>query len=92
LELYAVFNRNVPQNKLQNCSSISNFMEHTGIDMSNRIFTSRKDSPTAPEFPFAKDVDPTGLLKRLGGDQLFHGEDNVVSYWERIAERGGGSK
>ena len=67
-------------------------MEHVGIEMSNRYFTPRKDSPTAPEFPFGKDVDPAGLLMKLGRDQLFHSEDNVVSYWERIAERGGGSK
>lgn len=83
--LFAIFARNVPQGKLQLWSP----QEHDGVkalDLSNRIFTSRRDDPTGKAIAMGPLIDPGEKLLSLAGDSLFYGEENVVAYGRRVLE------
>jgi len=55
--------------------------------MSNRYFTPRRQETLgAPEVPFSSDIDPHGFLQQATGNALFHGEENVVHYYEGVLD------
>ena len=67
--------------------------EHgTHIDLCNRIFTSRQEGNGNDAVPLPAEVDPTGFLAKLGGDNYYYGEENQVSYLERRHNRMTGKK
>ena len=67
----------------------SPYQQHKGVTAACRYFTSRKDSPEGVDVAFLEGVDPKGALFGLKGSNLFHGEDNVVDYFEqRVAVDG----
>ncbi|KAM6491802.1 hypothetical protein JOM56_012661 [Amanita muscaria] len=89
INIYAMFNRFVPADKLQANTSVDVYGEHSTINCSNRYFSSRKDHPSSKHIPFSKNVDPKGILTRAVGSVYFQTEDNVVSYYERSQESNG---
>jgi hypothetical protein len=91
-KLYALFSRNIPQNKLQPSSIVTNFEEHASMDIFNRYFTPRKEGAQDTEMRFNNDVDPKGILAKLSGTSFYHGEDNVVRYFERMIEHNGDNR
>ncbi|KAM6491852.1 hypothetical protein JOM56_012711, partial [Amanita muscaria] len=78
INIYAMFNRFVPADKLQANTSVDVYGEHSAINCSNRYFSSRKDHPSSKHIPFSKNVDPKGILTRAVGSVYFQTEDNVV--------------
>ncbi len=82
LDIYALFSRSVPREKLQQCSFIDRYGTYSGIEMSNRYFSPKKDFPTSKSVPFSSDIDPKGILTRAAGTNFIHAEQNVVSYYE----------
>ena len=38
----------------------------------------------------AQEIDPNGILRRVGNNALIHTEDNVVQYYKRVTEDGKG--
>ncbi|KAF8336027.1 hypothetical protein F5887DRAFT_891718, partial [Amanita rubescens] len=82
-EVHALFDRHIPENKLGECTIIDKCDEHLGIHLTNRYFTSRRESPTEPHIPFASDVDPMGFLANLVGGTYFQSEQNTVKYYNR---------
>ena len=58
----------------------SAYNTYTAVDISNRYFTYRNDDPYAQPVPLGPAVDPLGVLGALADHDLFHGEDNTVSY------------
>ncbi|KAF8336134.1 hypothetical protein F5887DRAFT_920926 [Amanita rubescens] len=88
-DIYALFCRSVPREKLQPCSFIDHYGKYTGIEMSNRYFSPRKDFPTSKTIPFNSDTDPKGILTRAAGTTFIHTDHNVVTYYERSAASNG---
>lgn len=86
-KLFAIFARNIQQGKIQMWGP----QEHEGavaLDLSNRIFTSRRDNPTGKAITMGAHIDPNGLLLNLAGHNMFYGEENVVEYAQRVLEEG----
>jgi hypothetical protein len=50
---------------------------------SNRLFTLKRDAPTEQSTDFQPGVDPLGELERVKSEDVFHGTENVVSYFKR---------
>ena len=88
-EVHALFDRHIPENKLGECTIIDKCDEHLGIHLTNRYFTSRRESPTEPHIPFASDVDPMGYLANLVGGTYFQSEQNIVKHYNRSVGKGG---
>jgi len=83
--VHELFGRFIGKNSLQPLSCVSGFGEYVSIDMSNRYFTPRRDETLgATEIPFTPDVDPHGFLGKAAGSGLFHSDENVVHYYERV--------
>ncbi|KIL58014.1 hypothetical protein M378DRAFT_87111 [Amanita muscaria Koide BX008] len=83
--IYVLFSRFVPADKLQACAIMGKYGEHVSMDASNRYFTTRKDNPMEKHIPFDSDVDPNGILERAaGGSAYIHSEHNIVRYYERV--------
>jgi hypothetical protein len=91
-KLYALFSRYIEQDKLQQGMIISDYQGHASVDISNRYFTPRIEGVQETEISFSAEIDPTGILKKLAGTDLYHGEDNNVHYFERIIGQNGGSR
>lgn len=66
----------------------SSFGAHIAIDASNQYFTRRSDAMDTEELEFGLHVDPLGVMKREGGPELTHVEENVVEYYQRISQEG----
>jgi hypothetical protein len=86
------FDRHIPENKLDECMIIDKCGDHLGIHLTNRYFTSRHESPNGSHIPFTSFVDPSGYLANLVGGSYFHGEQNVVKYYNRAIVKGGAIK
>jgi hypothetical protein len=82
--IYVLFSRFVPADKLQTCAIMGQYGEYASMDTSNRYFTARKDSPTEQHVPFSSEVDPNGILERAVGSVYIHSEHNIVRYYERV--------
>lgn len=65
------------------------YTSYQSIDLGNRYFTSRRDDPHGSPISFARGVDPYGRLAAMGGNNLFHGEDNNVCYFKKVPEKTG---
>ncbi|KAK0462185.1 hypothetical protein IW261DRAFT_1628710 [Armillaria novae-zelandiae] len=50
--------------------------------LSNRYFRTVKEGAQHEAVPFSNDVDPVGILQRLGKTDMVHTEDNVVQYFK----------
>ena len=90
-EVHALFDRHIPENKLDECTIFDKCDDYIGIHLTNRYFTSRRELATEPHVPFASDVDPMGYLANLvgGGGMYFHSEQNSVKYYNRSVGKGG---
>ncbi|KAK0479775.1 hypothetical protein IW261DRAFT_1336601 [Armillaria novae-zelandiae] len=60
-------------------STYRGFPEFT---LSNRYFRTVKEGAQHEAVPFSNDVDPVGILQRLGKTDMVHTEDNVVQYFK----------
>ncbi|KAF8694149.1 hypothetical protein AX14_002155 [Amanita brunnescens Koide BX004] len=89
LDVQAFFEHYIPANKLDECTIIEKCDTALGIHVSNRHFTPRQEAPAEEAIPFSAEVDPSGLLAALVGDQFFHSEQNVVKYNSREVVEGG---
>ena len=92
MDIYALFCRSVPRDKLQPCSFMDHYGQYTAIEMSNRFFSPRKDFPMSKSIPFSADVDPKGILARAIGTSFIHMEQNVVAYYERSMAPNGNTR
>ena len=92
MDIYALFSRSVPREKLQPCSFIDRYGKYTGIEMSSRYFSPKKDFPTSKSVPFSSDIDPKGILTRAAGTNYVHADQNVVSYYERSVASNGDTR
>ena len=71
---------------------ISDYQGHASVNISNRYFTPRIEGVQETKISFSVKIDPTGILKKLAGTDLYHREDNNVHYFERIIRQNGGSR
>lgn len=90
--LYALFTRSVPKDKLKAPTIVSELNGCLAIDVSNRYLTPRRDDPVSAPCAFGDDVDPHGILAKLCGSEFFHGEENIVRFYERVSAAGGGHR
>jgi hypothetical protein len=89
LQVHELFDRHVPENKLDECSIVDKCDDFLGVHLSNRYFSSWHENPTGAHIPFAPMVDPSGFLTSLVKTQYFHGEQNVVKYYNRSVDSRG---
>lgn len=80
--IYSELSRAVPAGQLQPLTLISEDGSQSTLDVSNRYFTSRRDEAHGQAYTLDADTDPHGYLAQLAGEDLFHGEDNTVSYFQ----------
>lgn len=85
-KIHALFGRAVGLDSLSQCGIVTQFREYTAIELSNRYFTPKKDVTDVEPILLDKDIDPYGYLLKAGGTTLFHGEENVVTYYECIKD------
>ncbi|KAK0460837.1 hypothetical protein IW261DRAFT_1633520 [Armillaria novae-zelandiae] len=50
--------------------------------LSNQYFRTVKEGAQHEAIPFSNDVDPVGILQRLGKTDMVHTEDNIVQYFK----------
>jgi hypothetical protein len=87
-EIYGIFQRQLPESKLQNWSP-GTFRDYPTLELSNRYFTPKKDAPNLEHIPFHKNVDPHGILEAMAHEGYKHTEENAVSYYaRRVDEKG----
>jgi hypothetical protein len=67
---------------------LSAFKDHNAIDISNRYFTSRRQSPNAVQLPFHNLVDPDRILEGMVDGDIVHSEENDVQYFELDTKNG----
>lgn len=84
-KIYAMFSRHVEQDKFQSTTPVSNFDKHTSLDISNRYFCSGRKDEDKNEIKFAPEIDPEKTLTKMSTNTMYHSEDNVVQYFERIS-------
>jgi hypothetical protein len=92
LDVQGFFDRHIPVNKIEECTIIDKYDDSLGIQLSNRYFTARREAPTDKQVAFTLEIDPSGYLASLAGDQFFHGEQNIVKYYNRKVVDGGAIK
>jgi hypothetical protein len=92
LDVQDFFNRNIPANKLDECTIIEKCGEALGLHMTNRYFMPRRETTSETEVALTPDIDPSGILAGVVGDHFFHGEQNVVKYYNRRVVHGGAIK
>ena len=80
-DIIAIYSRTV--SKIQPPSFVSDDEHGAYLDVSNRYFSSTRDTRGGLAIPFAKEVDPSGTLGSLVGSKYYHGEENSVMYLER---------
>lgn len=90
-QIFGLFSRHVPENKLQEWK-IETYNDHPSLDLSNRLFTPRKDDPMSPSISLGADIDPNGRLMSLAGNDLFHGEENQIRYMAKTTGKEGDVK
>jgi hypothetical protein len=92
--LHAFFDRHLPEDKLGECTIIDQCDDHLGIHLTNRYFTTRRESQsqTAQAIKFPAEVDPQGFLAGLVSDQFAHTEQNEVKYYNRSVSKCGAIK
>ncbi|KAF8327492.1 hypothetical protein F5887DRAFT_1077138 [Amanita rubescens] len=84
LDVYSLFSRHVPRDKLKPCSCIDAYGEFTSIESSNRYFTSIKDCGlTEKHITFSSEIDPYGILTSFENSSYIHSDNNIVEYFER---------
>jgi hypothetical protein len=81
-DIYALFSRYIPVDKLQPCTSIDKYGEYPCIEMSNRYFMLKKDTLMEKSMPFGSDIDPKGILNCAAGNSYIHSEQNRVLFYE----------
>lgn len=74
-----LFARQVDKNNIIEWAP-STYTSYQAIEVYNRYFTYRNDDPRGPSVPLGRQVDPTGKLAAMAGNDLFHSEDNIVLY------------
>ncbi|KAF6759696.1 hypothetical protein DFP72DRAFT_988566 [Ephemerocybe angulata] len=85
MDIATLFERTVPT---MNPPDFINRDEHgMFIDVSNRYFSTRRDYRGGEPAGFSLDVDPTGALAKMEDDNYYHGEENVVRYFERVVNK-----
>ncbi|KIM84094.1 hypothetical protein PILCRDRAFT_68465, partial [Piloderma croceum F 1598] len=67
---------------------LSAFKDHNAIDISNRYFTSHRQSPNTVQLPFHKLVDPDRILEGMVDRDIVHSEENDVQYFELNTKNG----
>ncbi|KAF8891008.1 hypothetical protein BD779DRAFT_1384285, partial [Infundibulicybe gibba] len=88
-KIYVIFSRSIGSTKLQSGTPTSMFGDYPTIDTSNRYFTVKKPGHREQEHAFGVDIDPSGALSGLLGAGYYHGEDNIVRYYERTTDNQG---
>lgn len=92
LDVQAFFDRNIPANKLDECTLIEKCDGALGINMTNQYFTPWREATNEVEVTFTSDIDPMGILAGHGKNQFIHCEQNVVKYYNRKTIQGGAIK
>ncbi|KAK0224908.1 hypothetical protein EDD85DRAFT_959174 [Armillaria nabsnona] len=59
------------------------------FNLSNQYFCNAKDGTQHEAIEFSKDVDPVGILQRLGKSNVMHMEDNKVQYFKSHVDEEG---
>jgi hypothetical protein len=92
--VHTFFDRHLPEGKLDECTIIDQCDDHFGIHLTNRYFTTRResDSQTEQAIEFPTEVDPQGILTGLVSDQFVHTEQNEVKYYNRSVSECGAIK
>ena len=91
-EVQAFFDCHLPANKIDECTIIDKCDHGLTIHLTNLYFTPKRETAAEEGVPFTMDVDPTGRLAALAGDQFVHVEQNVVRYNARNVAKGGAVK
>ncbi|KAF8326445.1 hypothetical protein F5887DRAFT_1084538 [Amanita rubescens] len=82
-KIQSIFERHIPEDKLQESTIIGNCDEHLGLHFTNRYFTNKHHEPYAQQIPFTSDIDPSGILAGLVNNNFIHCEQNEVKYYNR---------
>jgi hypothetical protein len=79
-EIYELFQHQYPKGKLESWSP-GTYRGFTTLEISNRYFTLKRDTPDMEHVPFDKLVDPFGILEGMIDTGYVHGEENRVRYF-----------
>lgn len=92
MQVQAFYDRHLPANKIDECTIIDKCDHGLTIHLTNRYFTPKREAAAEEKISFTTDVNPTGKLAALAGDQFIHIEQNVVKYNTRNVVKGGAVK
>ncbi|KAF8883848.1 hypothetical protein BD779DRAFT_1674379 [Infundibulicybe gibba] len=88
-KIYALFSRSVGSTNLQSGTPTTTLGDYPTIEAFNRYFTAKKAGAREREYALSVDVDPFGTLAGALGTGYYHGEDNIVNYYERTNDSHG---
>jgi len=77
--VYRYFEDMLPKYEVEPLEPVT-IHEHIAMACYTRYFLPYRSCKTAVRYPFGPEVDPDGVLERLGGNSFLHTEDNVVQY------------
>ncbi|KAF8895084.1 hypothetical protein BD779DRAFT_1668436 [Infundibulicybe gibba] len=86
-EIYDIFHREFPEGRLERWQS-ERHGAFTGLAMSNRYFTPKRDAPDMIHIPFGTTIDPRGILENMRKEGYVHGEENEVMYYNQQTNQG----
>ena len=84
MEVQNFFDCHIPVGKLDECTVVDKCGTMLSIYISNQYFTPRQESPDEALVKLTMDIDPSGYLEVLAGNQFFYGEQNVVKYYNEL--------
>lgn len=87
-QIFGMFSRHIPEKKLKEWK-VGTYNDYPSLDLSNQMFTPRKEDPASSSVALGADIDPNGRLMALAGNDLFHGEDNQVRYMAKTTGKEG---
>ncbi|KAF8871920.1 hypothetical protein BD779DRAFT_1399291, partial [Infundibulicybe gibba] len=85
-KIYVIFSRSIGSAKLQGGTCTLMFGDYPTIESFNRYFTAKKSGHRRQEYALGVDIDPFGTLSSALGAGYYHGEDNIVNYYERTVD------
>ena len=78
-----MFERNLPEASLESWTlTAASTAQGRVFEASNRYFTSKREAPNMETVPISPVIDPHGILESLKSDELLHGEENEVYYYQ----------
>ncbi|KAK0439740.1 uncharacterized protein EV420DRAFT_1650785 [Desarmillaria tabescens] len=90
--IVAMFSQDIGYARLNNVKFTSTYQSYPTIHLSNRYFSRRDQVLQRDEIEFDQNIDPFGLLSKMGGQKYCHAKENAVYYYENTSDSDGSLK